>query len=277
MKAYEDNPTSIKFYVKRYILKHAQKLKGKVVFDFPAGSGVTSRILKEVGAIPKPFDLFPEYFKVDGLICERADVTKGVPIADHSADYVISQEGIEHFSDQLQCLQEFNRVLKSEGILLITTPNYSNMRSRLSYFLSESERYAKMMPPNELDSVWMSHNAKVYYGHLFLIGIQKLRTLARLSGFKLKKVHFNRVKYSSLLWCILFYPFIFTANFLAYRKSIKNSSEFSREIYREIFLLGISPKILVDSHLFVEFVKEKELAEIDGFFSNLHRDFNTKT
>jgi len=40
------------------------------------------------------------------------------------------------------------------------------MRSRLSHFLTESEHFYKIMPPNEIDSIWFSHN-KNKIVHLF--------------------------------------------------------------------------------------------------------------
>jgi hypothetical protein len=33
---YEDNPKSIKFYVKRYLMENRERFKGKKVVDFPA-------------------------------------------------------------------------------------------------------------------------------------------------------------------------------------------------------------------------------------------------
>ena len=55
--SYEDNPQSIKYHVKKYILQNAGWLKNKTVIDFPAGNGVTSRILKNAGAKPLAVDL----------------------------------------------------------------------------------------------------------------------------------------------------------------------------------------------------------------------------
>ena len=56
---FEDNPKSIKFHVKKFLSKNQERFKNKKVIDFPAGNGVTSRIIKEFGADPYPFDLFP--------------------------------------------------------------------------------------------------------------------------------------------------------------------------------------------------------------------------
>jgi len=277
---YEDNPKSIKFYVKRFLLQNKDRFTGNKIVDFPAGNGVTSRLIKEIGATPYPFDLFPEYFNIEGLKCQRANIVSGIPVDDHFADAVICQEGIEHFSDQFNALKEFNRILKPGGTLLITTPNYSNIRAKLSYLLSESERFNSIMAPNELDSVWMSKQDitdEIYFGHIFLIGIQKLRVLARLAGFKIKKVHFTRAKSTSVLLLPFFYPFIYLSNWIAYRKNMRKNKSYDNEskkkVYGEIFKLAVNAKILTGGDLMVEFKKEKESANVGKFLKSQHTGF----
>lgn len=277
---YEDNRRSIKYFVKQFIIRNAARLKGKAIIDFPAGNGITSRILMEHGAVPYPFDLFPEYFDVDGLICKRANIADRIPLNSHVADGLICQEGIEHFSDQFGALKEFNRLLKPGGLLLITTPNYSNIRAKLSYLLSESERSPSMMPPNELDSIWMNRQDitdAFYFGHVYLIGIQKLRALARLSGFTIRKVHYTRAKTTSVLLFPLLYPFIVLANVISYSKSMKKNKEYDKKtkqtVYREILSLSINPKILVTGNLMVEFIKETEWNEVGKQLKGRHKEF----
>ncbi len=269
MKKYEDNPVSIKYHVKRFLIKHKQRFINKTVVDVPAGNGVTSRILKDIGAIPIAFDLFPEYFTEKDIECKRADIMEQLPLQNNSVDFVICQEGIEHFTDQFKVLVEFNRILKQQGSLIITTPNYSNLRAKLSYFLSESERFNSIMPPNEIDSIWMSNQQitnQIYFGHVFLIGIQKLRVLAKLSGFKIKHIQFTKLKTTSLIILIVVYPFIFISNLITYLKNVNKDKGFSKhyqkQMYKQQFLLAINPKIMVDGHLFVEFEKEKEANEV---------------
>jgi len=279
---YEDNPKSIKFYVKRFLIQNKDRFLGKKIVDFPAGNGITSRILKEIGAEPIAFDLFPEYFTEEGIECKRAEIAKGIPVEDETADAVICQEGIEHFPDQLNAFREFNRITKNGGTLLVTTPNYSNIRAKLSYLLSESERFNSMMAPNELDSIWMSKqdiSAEIYFGHIFLIGIQKLRVLARLAGFKIKKVHFTRAKSTSVILLPFFYPFIYFSNWIAYRKNLRKNKNFDektkREVYGEIFKLGVSTKILTSGDLMVEFEKVKNHKEVGQVLKSRHKEFGT--
>jgi SAM-dependent methyltransferase len=282
MKRHEDNPKSIKYHVKKYLYRHQECFKNRMTVDLPAGNGITSRILKDIGGTPHAFDLFPEYFLQKDIECRRANVLEGVPLENKFADHIICQEGIEHFSDQFHALKEFNRILKLGGTLIITTPNYSNLRSRLSYFLSESERYFSLMPPNEIDSVWMNQqeiSSEVYFGHVFLIGVQKLRVLAKLSGFEIKEIQFNRVTFSSFVLFLFSYPFILAANFVVYLKNVRKDKgcdrSFQKKVYREILALSISPKILLDSHLFVVLQKAMDSDQVMGGVKSAHREFGS--
>jgi SAM-dependent methyltransferase len=281
---YEDNTNSIKYHVKLFIQQNQEKFKGKVVIDAPAGAGVTSRILKEAGATVHAYDLFPEYFKVDGLICRRANIVERIPVPDNFADVLVCQEGIEHFSDQYRVFREFNRIVRPNGSLFVTTPNYSNIQSRLSQFLFETEYLLKMMPPNEADSVWMadpSLSSEIYLGHIFLIGIQRLRLLAKLSGFRIKQIIFTYPKTTSLVLFPFAYPFIWLASWWTFRRSMREPSSaplpVRRQVYREIMRLNTSTKILVDKYLFVEFEKEAQLEDVRNRLHSQHRTFDRMT
>lgn len=274
---YLNNPNSIKYHVKKFIEANPNKFHGKKVVDFPAGNGITSSLLIKHGCEALPFDLFPEYFQVPNVECKKANIFDGIPLPSETADAVICQEGIEHFQDQIKPFQEFNRILKPGGSLIITTPNYSNLRAKISYLLSESERFGSMMPPNEIDSIWMAKgSSEIYYGHIFLLGIQKLRLLGSLTGFKIKKIVFTRLKTTSLLFFPIFYPFIFLFNTLAYFNNIsKRKAEpvYQRKIYLEIYQLSINPKILLDGHLFVEFEKIEKAENVGRNLKSVHQNF----
>ena len=266
---HEDDPGSIKFHVKKFLFSNKERFSGKTMVDLPAGNGITSGIIRDIGAIPLPFDLFPEYFTMKGLDCLQADAEKGIPLPHRSADVVICQEGMEHFQDQLTVLKEFNRILKPGGSLLITTPNYSNLRAKLSYLFSENERFLTFMPPNEKDSIWMktgNDSSRIYFGHIFLTGILKLRLLAKLSGFRIHKIHATRFSSTCIVLFPFLYPWILLVNWLALKKNLrksKDSGDSDRvKVYREIYKLVINPRCLIEKHLMVEFEKEAEVSEV---------------
>ena len=266
---HEDDPGSIKFHVKKYLLGNKERFTEKKIIDFPAGNGITSGIIREIGAIPLPFDLFPEYFTVNGLECKQADAENGIPLPDGAADAVLCQEGMEHFQDQLTVLKEFNRVLKPGGTLLVTTPNYSNLRAKLSYLFSENERFLTFMPPNEKDSIWMktgNDSDRIYFGHIFLTGILKLRLLAKLAGFRIHKVYATRSSSTCIFLFPFLYPWLLLVNWLALKRNLRKEETSGdpdkRKVYREIFHMVINPRCLTDKHLMVEFGKEFEVSEV---------------
>lgn len=281
---YEDNPISIKYHVKRYLLEHPEEFAGKVAIDLPAGSGNVSATLREIGATVYPFDLFPEYFTVKGLTCARANVLDGLPVADEFADLLICQEGIEHFSDQYRAFTEFNRVLKKGGSLFLTTPNYSRLQARLSYLLFETEYHLKTMPPNEFDSVWMADDTRaqeLYFGHVYLVGVQRLRLFARLAGFRIKQFIFTKVSCASLVLLPLFYPFILLTNWWTYRNRVRRDHSIpgspTEKVYRELMSLNANVRLLVDRHLFIEFEKETDLAGVRSRLRSRYDAFNIIT
>ncbi len=274
-----NNPKSPKYYVKKYLDSNKNELRNKIVLDIPAGNGVTTEILLENGAKAEPFDLFPEYFMLNNIECKRADIADKIPVINNYADMLICQEGIEHFSDQLKTFKEFNRVLKMKGKLLITTPSYSNLASKFSYLLFESET-TKQMPPNEIDDIWMSDKTitnEIYHGHIFLIGLQKLRILAKLSGFKIYEIRYLRISKGSLFLFLFFYPLIFFSSYLRYLKNSGKHKEipksFINEVYKEQFKININPKHLLNKHTFIIFEKEKEYRDVDFRIESMIKPF----
>jgi SAM-dependent methyltransferase len=278
------HPLPFKGFFNNYLSTNRQLFSGKTVVDLPAGSGETSRVLRELGATVVSFDLFPEYFKAEGLLCTRLNLMDGIPLPEGSVDVIICQEGMEHFSDQLFAFREFNRILKTGGLLIVTTPNYSNLRAKLSYLLSESERFGSIMPPNELDSVWMSNSAlsnEIYCGHIFLLGIQKLRVLARLSGFSISRINPESIKSTSALLFPFLYPFILLSNYFTYRKNLRKKNhiplEMKKKVFSEVFRLSIHPRPLVDGTLFVEFIKAMTTDEAGSQLRSIHQSFDVPT
>ena len=255
-------------------LRSLEDIKDKVVVDIPAGGGATSTLLRCLGARVEPYDLFPEFFEVEGLECRRADMTKKLPIEDGRADMVICQEGIEHVSDQLFTLREFNRILRRGGRLIVTTPSMSNLRAKFSNFCLEAP-VGNRLPPSEVDAIWFAgdDDSEAYFGHVFLTGIQRLRVLARLAGLRIVRIHPVRISWS----CVLlggFFPLLLLVNLHAYFRSCRRYQQadpaWKKAVFHEILRVNLNPNVLFGKHLFVEFEKESELREVGrNFFKKL--------
>ncbi len=244
--------------VARY-LESLPDLTGKVVVDIPCGDGRASAIFRRKGALVHALDLFPDMMRAPGIVAQAADMTGTLPLADASADLVICQEGIEHVPDQLHLLAELNRILKIDGVLVVSTPSLSHMRARLAQLAFESDSLRRM-PPNELEGILGAGSTtdKIYFGHLFLRGVQHLRAIVSLSGFEVRRRIWTDLTLSSLLMGVLLYPLlVLTTAFTVIRHRLKQRAPGAAlaRIWREQALLNLSPTTLFCRHVFWEMRK----------------------
>ena len=106
------------------------------VLDAASGDGYGSAILASRAQSVTGIDLNKEavmeasrkYFNVN-LEFVHGDVA-AMPFADNSFDRVVSFETIEHIPDQKKFLSEVRRVLKPEGVLILSSPNKTPFRTR---------------------------------------------------------------------------------------------------------------------------------------------------
>ncbi|MBL7930668.1 MAG: class I SAM-dependent methyltransferase, partial [Bacteroidia bacterium] len=116
-------------HVHRYEVALSYLSPGSSVLDIACGSGFGSYLLAKNGHTVNGADLSEETilqcnqeFQHPQLKYTKADATK-LPFPDEHYDAVVSFETIEHTRQYLEVLQEFKRVVKKNGIILISTPN----------------------------------------------------------------------------------------------------------------------------------------------------------
>ena len=255
-KTIMESTLSFQDIFERTFRSYEARFCGATVVDVPAGSGNTARWLSRCGATVIALDLFPDFFKAEGLQCNYCDLADRIPLPDETADFLVSQEGLEHIPNQINAFKEFSRVLKINGRLLLTCPNGSNLTAKVSHLLGESERYGRIMPPNSVDGIWCNSatEEKLYYGHLFIPTATKTRLFGQLAGLELVQVHFSEFKLSCFLWFLFLYPFILLSQLKNYlRNSRRNPA--ARTEYQKAFMLSINPKILLDGSMVLEFEK----------------------
>jgi SAM-dependent methyltransferase len=259
-------PLSLQIDVERH-LRSIPDIHEKTVVDVPAGDGRTSAVLKELGAEVIPCDLFPEFFDVEGLACRKGDLMATLPIPRASADVLICQEGIEHLPDQLHAFQQFNHVLKTDGRLLVTTPNISNLRAKLGFLCNEAEVFSRL-PATETDAIWFGNDSadEVYFGHVFLAGVQRLRVLGRIAGFELQRVLSTKISWGCVALGGLL-PLIATTNLYAHWRSQRRlhkdiEKDWAHSVHSEVIKLNLHPNVLFCKQLFLEFTKTRQSSEV---------------
>ncbi|MBU0953699.1 MAG: class I SAM-dependent methyltransferase [Nanoarchaeota archaeon] len=65
-----------------------------------------------------------------------ADLNKHLPFEDEKFSIVSCVEVIEHIESPWSLIKEFHRILKPSGILILTTPNITNVFSRLKFLIT---------------------------------------------------------------------------------------------------------------------------------------------
>lgn len=104
-------------------------VKGKRVLDAACGEGYGSDILSQYAKQVTGIDIDTKSithaqvrYKKENLDFINESVTQ-LPCADNTFDVIVSFETLEHLEQQQEMLCEFNRVLKDDGLLIISTPD----------------------------------------------------------------------------------------------------------------------------------------------------------
>lgn len=108
--------------------------KGKIL-DAAAGKGALTQSLLDRGFEVYPVDIDPEHFLVSRVRCSKVDLNTQLPFEDNFFDAVMCIETIEHLENPWQYLREVYRVLKPNGQLIISTPNITNIFSRIKFLI----------------------------------------------------------------------------------------------------------------------------------------------
>src|ERR1051326_4158279 len=103
--------------------------------DVGAGDGWLVQLVQErFGARSWTCDYTDKFMKIPGQKVEVVDLNKEkLPYSEGMFDLVTATEVVEHLEHYRETLREFFRVLKPEGLCILTTPNVLNLNSRLRY------------------------------------------------------------------------------------------------------------------------------------------------
>lgn len=111
----------------------SQFVKGKIVMDVACGEGYGSHMLIESGAqevvgidiSSEAINHARKKYKTKKLKFITSNALS-LPFKDNTFDIVVSFETIEHLSDQLKFVKEIKRLLKKNGLAILSTPNSLN-------------------------------------------------------------------------------------------------------------------------------------------------------
>jgi SAM-dependent methyltransferase len=182
---------------------------GARVLDAPCGgSAALTLALIERGFSVVGADLDQEAEARLGKAFERVNLDGPLPWQDQTFDAVFSTEGIEHLENHFSFLREMCRILKPGGLLVMTTPNITALRSRVRFF--GSGFFGR-------DSRPLNETSRHPLHHIGLATFSELRYELHMSGFRLIETRHTHIKPVSYLYAI-YAPWIWLYTKLAFRK-----------------------------------------------------------
>lgn len=217
--------------------------KDNIIVDIPSGSGAFVQRLKDAGykkIIAIDIENILEIEHNDFIV---GDMTKTLPLSDNACSIVLCIDGIEHISSQFDFVSEINRILKENGVIIISTPNVSSLRSRWKWFLTG--HHHKCNSPLDEKNPTPLH-------HIGMISFPEIRYLLHTKGFKITEVTTNRIKPISWLYSI-FIPLIYISTCWVYFTTGKKQG--TLEINKSIFNIMLSRKVLFGETLIVKAIK----------------------
>lgn len=214
------------------------------VLDIPAGKGALALRLKALGHEVFCGDLYPQIFQIEDTEIKFGDLDARLPYEDESFDYLVCVEGLEHIENPANAVREFARILKKQGLLIVSVPNIMNVEERLKWLFSGYTSHFKPLSRQALediradirrelgeDSAGMDEVAL----HVNPIGYSEVRFLLEKNNFELEKTFLDKPKRNS--W--LFYPIValikLSARFTSERK---RGARWTNELNSDEVLLG---------------------------------------
>jgi 2-polyprenyl-3-methyl-5-hydroxy-6-metoxy-1,4-benzoquinol methylase len=221
--------------IQRAVLESVPKLglrSGARVLDAPCGgSPALTLALIERGFGAVGADVDQEAETQLGKAFQRVNLDEPLPWQDQAFDAVFSTEGIEHLENHFSFLREVCRILKPGGLLILTTPNITALRSRVRFF--GSGFFGRDSRPLDEASRHPLH-------HIGLATFPELRYELHMSGFRLIDLRHTHVKPISYFYAI-YAPWMWLYTSVAFRKE-KDPVQRARN--KEILATLLSPSVL---------------------------------
>jgi ubiquinone/menaquinone biosynthesis C-methylase UbiE len=166
------------------------------VLDFPTGHGSLAWALMNEGFKVVAADAIPEFFQVPEIKVVKADLNKEFPFESNSFDYACFIEGPEHLENPFHAFREFARILKPDGMLITSLPNYSNIQNRLrEFFFGSSERFFSG------EELRKDYNNCSYLMHINMMTYPEVKMALEFAGFQIQAVEKDKNKTNqNLLW-----------------------------------------------------------------------------
>lgn len=196
------------------------------VLDIPCGDGAFSRRLRDRGLQVYGADCRAptRVADVPFIVC---NMNAPLPFRTASVDAIACLEGLAHLERPFDFIRECARVLEPGGIIVVSTPNGSSLRSRWRWLWTGFHNKRK----TPLDE------ARVSPQHLLqVLSFDQVRYLLHTNRFRVVAIRTNRVKPVSWLYAV-FVPVAYAITWWVFQQEEGDGDQRARnrEILRQMF------------------------------------------
>jgi ubiquinone/menaquinone biosynthesis C-methylase UbiE len=172
-----DKLTKSRYEVYLELLKNETKKGSKIINLGDTNSGVLTQLLRERGYNVTTVDLYDADIK--------CDLNKKIPVPSESFDIAIAGEVIEHLYRTRTFLSEVYRILKPNGIFIISIPNIACLKNRIKLLFGMLPTYCAHAEDFEIE-----HGIP---GHVRDFNLSLVKKLLKETGFKIESVKTNGI------------------------------------------------------------------------------------
>ncbi len=182
----------------KIINKFTKKFTNKTILDIGCGDG---QFLEELHKSRKEANLIGlDYSKYKlkkaklrlPFEFNQCNLEDGIPLQESSISVAYSGEVIEHIYNPDLMLDEIYRVLKKNGLLVISTPNLQAWYNRILFLFGIQPLFYETSTKSSLIGSGLLKRIKkgnIPVGHLRVFNVTALKDIVQSSGFEVIEVH----------------------------------------------------------------------------------------